>query len=269
MRRLVDTLIALVVLAPPFYFWFGYAGPFQWLAELQLRWWNSYTEQLTFLGAMLLWMAFCAILGLVFKPFLARAGYELNIGEQGPDNALNRGAVALFIAGPLIGCAAGGYQWLAGASMKGPVPVTPAALAVAAPSRYVAVRDYVPLVDNVRSMTESRNSSSGSAKLYVPLAPRGWKPGQPVVAYVELRESEMEEFARAREVEGVVKLTGLPGMMRTAFERDGLVTGGKQMLIDFHGTPRDEVFSGQLIIGISAVIGVVLLFRAWRDGRFQ
>src|SRR6266487_5391751 len=43
--------IALVAIS--FYFMFTYTGPFQWLAELQLRWMNSYSEKFTLLLTML------------------------------------------------------------------------------------------------------------------------------------------------------------------------------------------------------------------------
>ena len=36
-----------------FYFMFTYTGPFQWLAELQLKWMDSYSEKLTLILTMI------------------------------------------------------------------------------------------------------------------------------------------------------------------------------------------------------------------------
>src|SRR5881392_3763159 len=43
-------LIAMMGLT--FYFMFTYTGPFEWLAELQLKWFGWYSEKLTFVGTM-------------------------------------------------------------------------------------------------------------------------------------------------------------------------------------------------------------------------
>src|SRR5436190_982229 len=45
-----------------FYFMFTYTGPFKWIAELQLKWMESYSEKLTFVVTMLVLFVPLAVL---------------------------------------------------------------------------------------------------------------------------------------------------------------------------------------------------------------
>ena len=54
LNRLLGGALMVGVMALTFYFMITYTGPFQWLAELQLKWWGSYEETITFLLTFIL-----------------------------------------------------------------------------------------------------------------------------------------------------------------------------------------------------------------------
>src|SRR4051812_13851960 len=72
--------IALVALS--FYFMFTYTGPFQWLAELQMKWMDSYNEKMTLiLTVLVLFLPAAAIWKIV----------EVAVKTGGPGGASSGG----------------------------------------------------------------------------------------------------------------------------------------------------------------------------------
>src|SRR3954464_13787932 len=65
-------LIAMMGLT--FYFMFTYTGPFEWLAELQLKWFGSYSEKLTFVGTMFVLLIPLAIVWKIILTAVKKLG---------------------------------------------------------------------------------------------------------------------------------------------------------------------------------------------------
>jgi hypothetical protein len=292
-RQVLVVLAAIFVVGPPFYFAITCAGPYQWLAELQLYFFNSYSSMWTFLGTMLGWILFAMALIGVGAAVVQRVTGITAFREPEQDAQLleqlfrtARGAQLLeqlfrtaMVAGPLIGCAAGIYMWGSAQSMGGPVAVPLTQVTEGSlPSRYVTLTGARPLPGQACAITEERRSSSNT-EYFIPLVPAGWQQGDPVLAVTQLSEFrerlvELErDLARIQpngstdpperqnQFTGLIGRTGLPWLAKREFAAKGIRLADGYVVLHQGKTPSDAAVEGLVIIGISVFIGLIL---GWR-----
>ena len=175
----VAAIFGLVALS--FYFMFTYTGPFQWLAELQLKWLEMYSEKLTLILTMLVLMlpaiAILQLLKVSVKTLGLGSGSNSAStavvgasGTKAPQRAIPQWVVFPFLG--LISLAIGGYMYWRGASAG---PLTEVSLkdledGKKPTSSYLSL-EGVPLWKATVSFGET------SKKCYVPLVSRGMPAG--------------------------------------------------------------------------------------------
>jgi hypothetical protein len=206
---------------------FTYTGPFQWLAELQLRWMDSYSEKFTFvltmvalvLPAWLIWK-FVEVAIRRLGPGVGNAGDSAVAGAAGSSGVKPREiklpAVTIL---PLVGVIVLGiglFMYWRGAT--------------AGPLTAVKVKDLEEgkkpasshlKVEGVPMWEETISFKKSGKDYYVPLVSPGWKPGV-VAVYVECKEDDLPR-APGMEVKsftGMRAVGGLPGPVRVAFEKN-------------------------------------------------
>src|SRR6266550_424857 len=205
----------LLLMALPFYFMFTYTGPYQWLAELQLRLMNSYSEKLTLVLTML----------LVILPAAGIAKLvAVTVKRMGP----GAGAVAAVAAGS-TGTKAGDWripQWvilpMLGVIVFGIGAVMYWRGATAGPLTVVSVQEleegkkpassYLS-VEGVPLWKETISFKESSVKCYVPVVSRDWK-GEAVSVYIECRGEDLPRAPGQLEIKtftGMKAVGGLPG----------------------------------------------------------
>jgi hypothetical protein len=105
---------------------------------------------------------------------------------------------------------------------------------------------------------------------YIPLVSPEWRPGQPVTVYADV--GKLADNTRPGGVvrwEGTLALGGLPGAVRTGFERTAFVPAPNYQLLDVGDKPERTVqFAWAMILLAVAILGLTLvvwgikLFRA-------
>jgi hypothetical protein len=269
LRKLVGGAMLLLVGCLSVFFAWTYSGPYRWLAELQLRWMGSYEVQLTFIFSLVLTGAPFVLVMVIWNKAARAAIGSADGGETAqpaPSQpasdvavrqfigrygfALTLGAVALAFAG----MSAYDFWRVAGASRMIEFSVGQLEQGGSAPGLWLALRGR-KLLDEAQRIEDSYSS----IKDYIPVVSGNWKAGQPVAAFIEVTNSSRDDQIRNRYIdrhEGMVDSTGLPGMVRVAFERHGLAPAGNYILVEYGRTPADARKSARdflIIAGICAL----------------
>jgi len=269
-----DLLICLVILGPPFFFWLTYSGPFQWLAELQLAWFHGYEVTITLLLTMFAWLAALAALLAITTKARGRPFNASNFSAN-HQHIINRATNALFAAAPIALLAIAGYLEFLHHTTHDLAHLDMAAFVQGASShsRYVALDNAAVDPDNAQSMEENDDGPSKSATHFLPLLPQNYRPGDPVHAFVEVDEKDVPKAQAQPELltHGLIAFTGLPGMVRVAFQRANMPPAPRYILLRFNTTPADYHSDAITFTIIAAVIFTLGLFNAlmspWRTRR--
>lgn len=122
----------------------------------------------------------------------------------------------------------------------------------------------------------TRNGSTTSVEVLIPVVSAAWTPEQPVFALLstgERSEQELSALASAHEYRGVPRnlwWEGLGESQRAYFQQraEGPIhVAPGVLLLDIESSPAKE---GRFALGVLAAVGVLLLpllFWAWRKGR--
>ncbi|MCA9670654.1 MAG: hypothetical protein KC503_33890 [Myxococcales bacterium] len=251
------------------YWGFAYAGPYRWLAELQLSWFGSYvvmlTGALTLLLLLLPSLVAIQLLALAFPPSAAR--------DPGP--LADPAAVEDFIRrriGYLLGTllsvgllAAAGVFAVKALSFGNHVDATVADLERGdrPPSRWVTLHGGRLLWHRAVGM---RSGRGGSIKRnYVPLVSAHWREGDPVRVYVELYASWMRRYhiALAGDTHpGTLGRDSLPGVVRSELTRQLGRDPRGYWVLDYRRSPRD-VMSMAGAFGASGLFFGVIVALVW------
>ncbi len=248
MKKLFGVLLVAGLLAwcaYVFYGWITYTGAWQWMAEWEIQAFGSYREKATLLALIL---GPILILNL---PILV-----INIIRPGtiPHQLLRRPSVAVkgkpgnpikllaAIAGValVVGTGAGlfGYQ-------QSQTPVTFEAVDLAHAStpatRHITLSG-IARTDNIVVLKKTTGGSA-SEETYLPVTASSWRKGEPVTFFLSPRTSAYVSAAGfqmyaastrpfAIQQTGTVFTGGLPGLVRTEFERRGIVMAPYVYVLD-------------------------------------
>ncbi len=221
-----------------FYFAFTYSGPFQWLAELQLKLMNSYSEKVTFLLTMFALiipvMGIAKLVQMAVKRLGPGAGGTVAsaAGATEPKPGNLHFPVLPFIG--LIALGFGAFMYWRGATAG---PLTAVSLkdlenGKKPASSYLSI-EGVPLWKAMISFKQT------STKCYVPLVSRDWK-GEAVVVYVQCDDDDVPRASAQLEMKrfkGVKAMGGLPGPVRVGFEKSAFKPAAGYLMIESNEEP--------------------------------
>lgn len=257
-QRMRDVGVMLVTVAPPFYFLGTYSGPFEWMAEFQLKQWGSYDEKLTLILLVVAWMGMLAGIYRLLRIANPSLPSTEDLSSRDFAQRLERAAL---VAAPFIVFFVGVYLWFSAQGMKAPQPFPLAAYAAGGslPSHYVTLED-VELLEQEEGMTER-----STTKWYVPVVPRGSADGQEVQAFLEFKDRARQSFKPDAPLVGMVSYFGLPGLVRNAFGRDGIQPGRRHLVIELGETPKRTEFASYFMMGLAVVLAGVAWWRARKE----
>jgi len=228
--------IALVAIS--FYFMLTYTGPFQWLAELQLRWMDSYNEKLTLILTVFVLFIPAAAAWKIVKVSVRTMGPD---STATPQEGVYRKARNIHLPGVLILPLLGAIVFGIGAFMywrgmtAGPLTAVKAKEledGKKPASSYLTI-EGVPVWDEAVTFKKSGKES------YLPVVSQDWKGG-PVAVYVECNEDDLPGSPGPLEMKtftGMTEVGGLPGPVRVAFEKSLFKPAGGYRVLAIHDEP--------------------------------
>jgi hypothetical protein len=259
------------------YWAWRYEGLYRWLAELQLRWFESYEEQITFILALVIVVGpIIAIAAIVRKlgpgavtTTVTTSNDAEGVPKQHPTAtqiqlflgrwgfALTIAIVGLFLAGPgtffvYRGKTAGEVMRVSAADFDaGRVPST----------SWVSITGEADVHEAVTI------SSSGSrATYYVPVVSENYDPKRGVTLFLKADADKINDDVRkiGGRFDGMLEHDALPGMVREEFKRRQTMPAADYRILDLGRTPADDVRVGRdmLIFG-GGLLVVAAVMAAW------
>jgi hypothetical protein len=242
--------IVLAGAALSLYMMFNYVGPFEWLAELELRWFGAYDEKITFLVTFLVLTGTVALVALPMKKLLPRMTSEQN--TRAPQAIVFQLIGIGFVVAGAIDCHRAGRS---GALI------------------HIAVADLesgkAPGSDWVEATGYALNDSaavfdSGYAKEeFVPITSYPDGPNGPGVRlFVKAKDGTIIGGSGNSEgkYDGMLAKSDLPGPVRVIFQKAGYISGDYYVL-DLGATPASQMSAGKFKIyagSVLAALGVVV-----------
>lgn len=290
MNRRLELFVLSLLLPPALlacYWSFTYTGLYRWLAEIQIEWLGGYMPAVTFVYTMLL----TQFLGIMALGVLALAMLALDVilvrcfgfsltplrktssrAESSVDHQETTSMLSYMQAlGPAIVLIGVGLFICVPALTVGEITnIDVAAIESGAKpkSRNVVLHGRL-LLDVARSHGESAN-----AHVFAPLVSDQWKPDTPVAVFVKLSEFDVHrhrEEPDGESLKGVLRFRGLPGAVRTSFEKEGPRPGKNHWLLMFDHDTTVDIIGGGILVGIGLVLllfrGVRKLAAGWRQWR--
>jgi hypothetical protein len=243
--RWIPAIIVPVCLGLTGWWAWTYTGLYRLIAEAQLSVFGQYYMDLTLV---------LTAAGTLLPPI----GLVVTVFGRGSPGSSPRGPAWLERSPRAVGIAAvgfglmvvGGWNLFSVAGLDEPVPTELAAVAAGGASSWVHLRGGVPVWDDALSMEDNHVED-----VYVPLVTEGGGPPYVVFAKGEALEAEFD---------GMVTAGGLPGLIRTEYERAGVIAD-EHWLVDTRDGPSRRRGMGWafIILGSVAALGggVYLFFR--------
>ena len=258
------------------YWWWSYSGLYQWLAEGQIYLMGSYFPVYTGIFNLVLTAFVCAVPAILILYLLVKLEVYPPDGTpalvdasklrgEAVDRWLKRHIwLLIFLGIGLTGLIVGSVLYLSGATAGARTDLRLEDLEAGATpaSRWVRVRGKL-LWDAAVTFGQR-----GPPDTYVPMVSPQWRPGQPVSLYVRVYEHQKAD-ATAPELEGMLALGGLPGVVRTRFEQHGPAPMARYELLALGDQPQRSVEIGWqmmlcsiALLALTGLIWAVLFIRA-------
>jgi hypothetical protein len=255
------TLVFVLVCAVTGYFWYAYAGPFKWIAELQLSLLGEYELNITLIGTFLSVFVPVALIGEI--PWVKR---RFDTGPMTEEEISRAGKLfdenTVIPWWPLV---IGTICLITGLVMLIPVWTMGSLTAITAAEAEGGVSPRSGWVDasgyamgsrmiGLREGTPSKLKNS-----YVPLVSSEWQPGTAVKIYVRLDDEKMLSDGDLT-LRGRVA-SGLPGMIRESFARTDAPPAEDHWVLenDFNPEFNEPFGKGALwVAGIAYAVALVL-----------
>lgn len=247
------------------YSMFFYAGPYRWLAELQMRWFDRYYVKSTAAFTVVLCVAPPAVAlrvlqvsGLLPKPATATVTSPREPFGRRLSRAQNW--LIVFAVGVGLGVFSAQSLYVAARGAK-LVKISAKELeqGTQPTSTWLQISGD-PVWDASLSTEENRNQFR-----YVPVVSALWKPGTKVAALLRFKEESGERMGDLN-LRGTVDITGVPGMVQSAYEEGGLDVRDA-VLLDVGESPDEKAGAARIMLPLSVVlmlVGGVVLYRRLR-----
>ena len=245
-----------------------YAGPYRWLAELQLKFFSAYEVKVTLLFSFLL--AFAAI-GLFLLPFSA---IQTNIEGPNADQSLSKwrhweGSLQHFFSsgsGRMIGLGivltgVGGYQFFTALNIGSLHDVDVAKLesgATNAPEGRWWQASGMLLTEEAQGWKDKHTMS-----YYIPLVSERWSDGAPVKLVVLAKGKAAEKINNAvGTFSGLIDTSGIPGQVLEHWQSARAPVSTDTFLLELGDSPDKRMEFGKWFLGVGA--GMLVLASLWQ-----
>jgi hypothetical protein len=269
---------ALVGLAVAVYCWLEYAGPFRWLAELQIAIWDGYRPLLTGVLTLVLLTALPVTLAYVLLVRLrlleAFDPARLDPARLDPGQAPTTTRVLPYFMAAALGLglsAVGVHELWRGRGSDQLRSYEVSSLADAEPAgRYVTLSGLLAAENAFAYAEQGEQGRSTVEHTYVPLVPPGWTKQEAVRFLVEYQSYEGDRRARApsgdARVTGTLHAMDVPGFIR---EHAALHLAPRHYVLVPGEVPAPTRASGLSLIAFGLLLGAFLatataLLRRWR-----
>jgi hypothetical protein len=252
-----------LLIALTFYFMFTYTGPYQWLAELQLKLMNFYSEKLTLLLTMLVLIVpafglvkLVAVVVSRMGPGAGRSGVAAGATPTKPaEMRLPQWIILPFLG--LIVFGIGAVMYWRGAT-AGPLTAVNAKDLEDGKNPASA---YLS-IEGVPMWKETMRFKESSTKCYVPIVSPDWK-GEAVWVYVECSDDDLPRPSAQLEIKtfkGMKAIGGLPGPVRVSFEKTMFKPAAGYLVIETKEEPAKLMGFGKwpMIVGAALVAAGML-----------
>lgn len=235
-----------------------YAGPYRWLAEKQLRWFDAYYVSLTVILTLCLFVVppLVAARVLVAGGRIASDSTLALLVSSGIGARLRERVararfwlILLVVGGGLIvlsvrdlAVAARGKQLEA---------LTASALEAGAQPRGTWLEIQGTPVWDATIESEERHQRWS----FVPIVSEQWQPGAKVRALLRVRSDEAEQVD-ANALRGTLDWTGVPGVVRSAY-REAQLDVEDALLIDYGTSPAERTAASNILIGLGGVLALI------------
>jgi hypothetical protein len=239
------------------YWTFTYSGPYRYLAELQLKWFGVYYQEITVIVIILGFLAIAGVIKLVFRgaerpvpgvpPRATPASVVIN-ASQGPWLFYLRYAVLLVPFG------LGGWMYYNGTHAGSLQQLN----AVDFQSGKLQAR---VLYADVRGHLHGPYLSKDNYR-YIPMASEEQTSG-PVQLVVGIDEKQMHKYMR-READGTFSVRGvadkgLEGDVKYAFEKNGIAVADPVWVVHAGRDPHEDKMVGLIAIGIGIAFAALMV----------
>lgn len=262
----IRAVLILLPLAVAAYWCFDYAGPYRWLAELQINASGGYEIVLTGLVTVLIALVpSIIIIQLLAGFFLKRdaPGDEAQraAAMQSQEQLIlaNRGYIIAAIA--FLGFAGtSGYFLLSGLTAGDPITLEVAKIEGGArpSSRQVVLLGQLQRSQEL-AIEETHNSTSVE-KVYIPLVSPGRRLSDPAVVYLETYRNWFnlygDELASGK-YRGMLSENSLPGLLRADLEKHGRLPKGSHWVLDFRASADEDITMGLVFATVAGIVFVI------------
>jgi hypothetical protein len=272
-------LLLLACIGGAFWLMYEYAGPFKWLAELQLKWFGVYEESVTLLLTALVLLTPVGIVVWLIRRTMRFAMPPIEQSQITQSNEppitpspaarvfSNLGIGAIFILIGLLVLGLSAYQYVRGrgASELSKLTIDDLEAGRVPASRWCSIKGFP-----VFKLSGAYKSSTSAAQdYYVPVISSNWPLNGPATLYLKVRERELTDdirFDRAEFFQGMLTPRDLPGLVRTQFEREGPRPAANYYVLELGKTPADllRIARDLLILGGGMTVAGVIILVAQR-----
>lgn len=278
---LVFVLPILPLLALGIYWWWTYAGLYRWLVEAQVNLSGAYypfacgiiTLAVSILPGVILGRLLAElIIFLLGKaevfPAVPESSPPISVDSSSVDRWFRKHGSLLFGLGFGLCMSIGGAVWtMAGSSAGSLQALDLEALETGKPppTNFVQTKGSL-LTDQMLVQRE------GSGQwYYVPFVSKRWQNGSPVAVYVAQPGTPRGQ-ATSVTLKGMLSANGLPGPVRTAFEKSPVARPAQVHYLLYLGRdPQKTAQTGSTMVGIGFVVlgatGLLWFVKALRQGR--
>jgi hypothetical protein len=257
------------------YGWATYTGAWQWLAEWELQHFGSYHDKATFIALVFApVLLLSAPLMVIRRQFPATFDGPMPLHPKGVVAGLNKPAnapkvLAVIALGALLAGTVSG--WLGYQKSQTPTvfEAIDLARATAPQTRHITISGVAQT--GMIVVLEQTFNGNRTEETYLPVTAPNWRKGDPVSfflmprgnVYVDDRgahgyDASSRPFAIAQT--GTVFAEGLPGLVRTEFERRGIVMAPATYVLDTKVDADLDVYFG--IALASALCLLVIMMTA-------
>jgi hypothetical protein len=240
---------------------FNYWGPYRWLAELSLSLFGAYEPRLVFLLSLLSWLVPPLLLSALFDPPSAKRGAAATTAAaraatqarlQRIQNWLVLGAVgALFLV-------LGGREVLAARAGSTLTHTTCASIEAGV----IPKGTWLELECEALASARLDTSEGYAQRAYVPLVSDTWSKKKPLSAVLKF-DPEHAPDLRARSFTGGIASEDLPGMVRAAYEAEG-VEAPHALVLTLGRVPKENLSRGAIMAAAGLLALLAGSFLSWR-----
>lgn len=259
-------VLFVVLYIPAIYFAYTYSGPYQWIAELQIKYFGGYSRELTLmLTALSLWIVLNLPVAMIVRVVEAMwiSPSPNSTGAKKKDYYLLKSAGPYIVVLGLIALAAGVYDYKH--------PIFPDELEQANVADFEGhtrpSSTFLNLHGDPVWSAAIHWDDTSAERIYVPLVSPTWKTGQPVSVFLSLGKSEFDQWSKDSKIRlfrGIISPAPLIGPVRVRLEKTAYLPAENAILFIRSDSPSSTDKLAMPTIAIGALIAFIgLAYSIW------